>query len=166
MEYWHATCWCGLWTSARRPLYTVELLCELDWSYWYLPSKNELGEDIITSSNTANLLPHLHALVDDTASDLDGQQWAQLTATLQRNVYMFICPANLMSHTWYTDTVHEIVAPDRFPSGDVCLGVVRACSPVTTKFPVVWWRGHARTCARGVGLKLLRKADVLWIQRV
>ena len=56
------------------------------------------------------------------------------------------------------------VAPDRFASSDVCLGAgadVRACSLVTRGFPAVWWRGHARTCVRGVGLKLLRKAVVL-----
>ena len=33
-----------------------------------------LEEDIIQSSKTADLLPHLHELVDDKASDLYGQQ--------------------------------------------------------------------------------------------
>ena len=49
-----------------------------------------LVDDIIQSSKTADL-HHLHELVDDKASDLDGQQWAQLTAALQRNVDLFLC---------------------------------------------------------------------------
>ena len=53
------------------------------------------------------------------------------------------------------------VAPDRFTSSDAWAGVVRACSLKTMGFPAVGWRGHARTCVRGVELKLWRKADVL-----
>ena len=44
-----------------------------------------LVDDIIKSSKQ-------HQLVDDKASDLNGQQWTQLTAPLQRNVDLFLCP--------------------------------------------------------------------------
>ena len=54
--------------------------------------KMNMVEGIIESSKTSNLLPHLHELVYDKASDQDGKQSAQLTAALQRNVDMFLCP--------------------------------------------------------------------------
>ena len=48
-----------------------------------------LVEDIIKSSKTADLLPHLHELVDDNASDPGNNE---LTVALQRDVDRFLCP--------------------------------------------------------------------------
>ena len=51
-----------------------------------------LVKEILQRENPPKPLPHMHELVNDKASDLDGQQWAQLTAALQSNVDLFFCP--------------------------------------------------------------------------
>ena len=89
VDYWRVTCRCWLQTSARRPLQWNLSVSWIDHNDVCLPKMN-LVEDIIKSSTTADLLPHLHELVDDKASNLDGQRWVQLTALLQRNVDLFL----------------------------------------------------------------------------
>ena len=55
------------------------------------------------------------------------------------------------------------MAPDWFASSDVCLGgIVMTCSSWVTRVLPAFLEKHMRgACAQGVGLKLLRKADVL-----